>query len=70
MIEEGRGGLIVEADPEALAQALRCLAQDDDLRVAMGRYNAQKARRLYAYEPVVDRLLSLYASCGAGRSGR
>lgn len=68
MVEHERGGLIGEADPEVVAAALRRLGADDELRVAMGRYNADKARRLYTFDRVAERLTSLYASCSAEES--
>ena len=67
MVESERGGFILEPVPEVLAQALARLAGDDGLRVSMGRFNADKARRLYTYDRVVERLVELYE---AGSSGR
>ncbi len=67
MVEEGRGGFILAPEPEALAAALRRLADDDGLRVAMGRFNADKAQRLYTYDRVVERLAALYAEGSSGR---
>jgi glycosyltransferase involved in cell wall biosynthesis len=66
MVEQDRGGLLVPSDPEALEAAVRRLREDDALRVSMGRYNQGKARRLYAYDRVVEQLVALYQSCERG----
>ena len=60
MVEAGSGGWIIEPDPEALAQALERLRQDEAKRLAMGTFNQEKAFREYAFEPVSRRLLALY----------
>jgi glycosyltransferase involved in cell wall biosynthesis len=69
MVEDGRGGFLVEPEPAALVSALERLERDDELRVAMGRFNRDKARRLYAYDAVVARLVALYEECGAAGAG-
>lgn len=69
MLEQGRGGLIVAAEPEPLETAVRRLLRDDGLRVTMGRHNQERARRLYAYDRVVERLVDLYEA-RTGSPGR
>jgi glycosyltransferase involved in cell wall biosynthesis len=69
MVEE-QGGFLVPPEAEALADAVRRLRDDDALRLSMGRHNHEKARRLYAYDRVVERLVELYAVSAPGRSGR
>ncbi len=60
MIVEGRGGFLRPREPEALAQALRALFADEPRRVAMGRFNQERARAEYAYGVVSRRLVALY----------
>lgn len=66
MIEDGRGGLLVDPTPEAVVAALRTLRDDDDRRLAMGRFNQEKSARLYVYDRVVKRLCGLYEECQPG----
>jgi glycosyltransferase involved in cell wall biosynthesis len=61
MVEEGCGGLLTDPTADALADAVaRCLA-DDARRAEMGRYNHEKAERLYTYPAVAKRLAHIYA---------
>ena len=62
MLEDGRGGFVVEPDPARLADALRRLLADEGLRLSMGRFNQKKCRRLYSYPRVTARLVEIYAS--------
>jgi len=68
MVEEGRGGFILPAEPARLAEALRQLDGDDATRVAMGRFNQEKARRDYRYERVVGLLTAIYQRCIEARA--
>lgn len=72
MIDSGEGGLLCEPDPDDLVPALQSLAQDETRRRGMGEHNAEKAWRLYTYDRVTERLVSLYASWERceGSSGR
>ena len=60
MIDEGQGGLLCPVgDAAALAEALRRLIVDADLRVRMGTYNRQKARA-FSMERVLQGTLDIY----------
>jgi glycosyltransferase involved in cell wall biosynthesis len=62
MIEEGKGGLLLEhAEVASLVRALRTLLDDTSLRVAMGQFNREKSRVHYAYSVVISQLTALYS---------
>lgn len=68
MIVDGRGGRIVAREAEALVEAVReLLAAPERLR-AMGRFNRERARRLYAYDVVAEQLAALYERVAAPRA--
>lgn len=57
MVEDGGNGLLVPpGDVPALAEALRTLMSDPDLRRRLGRRSAEIAARRFTWESVVDRL--------------
>jgi glycosyltransferase involved in cell wall biosynthesis len=61
IVSEGETGLLVEPDnPDALAEALRLLCQDESLRFSMGRSARERVKR-YAWDSVVPRILSVFA---------
>ena len=61
IVAEGETGLLVEPDnPEALAEALRLLCQDESLRFSMGRTARERVKR-YAWDSVVPRILSVFS---------
>jgi len=66
MIEEGRGGLLRPREPGALAAAVGELLADEPRRARMGRFNREKAWRLYAYASVSRALAGLYESLAGG----
>lgn len=62
MVEHDAGGILADLAVPALTEAVsRCL-EDEARRSAMGRYNHEKARRLYAYPAVAERLAEVYAA--------
>ena len=67
-LDEGVNALFVEPRrPDLLADALRRLLADDDLRVAMGRRNASKVEE-FAPDTVSERYVSILQSVvGLGR---
>lgn len=67
MIEDGQGGRLCPADPDALVRALHEVLDDEDRRVAMGRFNRERALRLYAYPVVTRRLAEVYEEVCATR---
>jgi glycosyltransferase involved in cell wall biosynthesis len=61
MVEEGKGGFLVErADVHGIVQALRLLMKDASLRACMGQFNRKKSQAQYAYSAVIARLTALY----------
>jgi glycosyltransferase involved in cell wall biosynthesis len=63
-ITDGETGLLCPpGDPEALAEALRRLARDDGLRLALGERAARVARQRFDLGGYIDRLEARYRSC-------
>jgi glycosyltransferase involved in cell wall biosynthesis len=63
LVEHGKNGLLVPpGSPHALAQAIRYLAEDTELREEMGRRNRVKAERQLEWARVTRQYLSLYES--------
>jgi glycosyltransferase involved in cell wall biosynthesis len=61
VVRHGENGLLVPPrDPKALAEALRVLIQDPDLRARMGRRGRQIAESDFSVEKVVRETLALY----------
>jgi glycosyltransferase involved in cell wall biosynthesis len=61
IVRHGENGLLVPPrDPKALADALRVLIQDPDLRARMGRRGRQIAERDFSVEKVVRETLAVY----------
>lgn len=68
-IRDGVDGLLVpRTDTEALAAAMVRLAQDPNLRRAMGASGCRRVRREFSTEVWVERLLGVYESILDGRS--
>lgn len=63
IVEHGRTGLIVpERDPRALADAVRQLADDPELRRRLGAAAREKYSRQFAPSRVADEMLAVYRS--------
>jgi len=60
-IINGENGLLVAADPDALATAVHSLLHDEVVYSAISKNNIEKAR-LYRWEPVIEELAGLYKS--------
>lgn len=61
VVDDGVNGFIVPVkDKEALAQKLRILIENKDLRVRMGKASREKAEREFAIEKVIERHLEIY----------
>ena len=59
-VEDGVTGLLVPAgDPDALAEKLKLVLSDDDLRMRLGASARSKAQ-IYTWRSVADRILHLY----------
>ncbi|MEN8182351.1 MAG: glycosyltransferase family 4 protein [Myxococcota bacterium] len=65
MVEEGRGGFLCPPDPGSLSAAVRRILDDEPLRQTLGRFNREKALRLYAYPVVAEQLARLYDQLAA-----
>jgi len=55
--------VVAPGDPEALAKALRRLAEDDPLRLRLGERAANVARERFDLDRYVDRLEAYYRRC-------
>lgn len=60
MIDHAEGGFLIPPETDAIADAIGRLESDDGLRTRMGSHNREKARRLYAYPRVAERLTGIY----------
>jgi glycosyltransferase involved in cell wall biosynthesis len=63
IVERTGGGLIVDADPDALADGLHRVATTPDLRAALGERGFAGVRSCYTVQHSADRLLEAYDSC-------
>jgi D-inositol-3-phosphate glycosyltransferase len=62
LIRDGETGFHVPtADPEALAERLRVIIQDDVLRAKLGN-QAAKYAKAYAWSEIVEQILDIYSS--------
>lgn len=62
VVDDGVNGFLIPVrDSEALAQKLRILIEDKDLRVSMGRAAREKAEREFGLDSVVERHLEIYS---------
>ncbi|MEK7665661.1 MAG: glycosyltransferase family 4 protein [Patescibacteria group bacterium] len=63
LVRHGETGLVVPAgDPQALAEALRSLLHNPDLRVKMGLTARERVRKEYRWDVLMDRLVNVYVS--------
>ena len=63
VVNDGENGFLVPVkDSEALAEKLRILIENKDLRVRMGKASREKAEREFALEKVVKKHLEIYNS--------
>jgi glycogen(starch) synthase len=68
-IDDGETGLLVPPrDPDALAAALRRVADDDGLRLRLGERAAQVARQRFEFDDYVGRLAARYQALADARS--
>jgi glycosyltransferase involved in cell wall biosynthesis len=66
VVEHGVTGLVVpKGDVDALAQALRALLLDDELRARMGAAGRRRAERLFSWDRTVEAFETIYAEIGA-----
>jgi glycosyltransferase involved in cell wall biosynthesis len=65
VVDDGVDGFLVPIkDSKALAEKLRILIEDKDLRIKMGRAAREKAEREFNIEDVVKKHLDIYQSLG------
>ena len=63
VVDDGVNGFLVPIkDSEALADKLRILIEDKDLRVKMGKASREKAEKEFSLENVVNKHLEIYQS--------
>lgn len=63
VVDDGVNGFLVPIkDSEALAEKLRILIEDKDLRVKMGMASRKKAEKEFSLENVVNKHLEIYQS--------
>jgi glycosyltransferase involved in cell wall biosynthesis len=61
IVEEGKNGLLVEADnATALAEAILGLLKDDELRHSMGQLGRQQANTRYSWELIAEQLFNQF----------
>ena len=61
VVDDGVNGFLIPVrDSDALAQKLRILIEDKELRVRMGKAAREKAEREFAIERVIERHLDIY----------
>jgi glycosyltransferase involved in cell wall biosynthesis len=66
VIDEGNGTLVEPRDPDGLADGLAELVRTSETIERMGRRNRRLVVERYAWDDVVDRLLSLYDGLAGG----
>ena len=67
LIEEGKGGFLIEpGDVPALADRLRTLYDDPELRKEMGRFNRQRAVERFSVKAQLDALIDIYRALVQG----
>ena len=67
LIEEGKGGFLIEpGDVPAIAERLRTLYDDPELRKDMGRFNRRRAVERFSVKAQVDALIDIYRSLVQG----
>ncbi len=69
LVRDGETGFLVpDRDPAALAEKLRCVIQDEDLRKQLGAQAAAYAEE-YAWPKITERVMDVYAAVIESHSG-
>jgi glycosyltransferase involved in cell wall biosynthesis len=63
-VHDAGAGLVTAPEPEAIAQAIEQLLNDDELRHQMGARGNAFAKRQYSTRAMADRLIALYQDVG------
>lgn len=62
-VEDGENGLLVPPnDPNALANALLRVVENEQLAMSLGEAGRERARKLFSWESVADRHLEIYSA--------
>ncbi len=69
LIDDGRNGFLISRDPDSIAERLRELAGDPELRARLGAA-ARESALGYSWQRMVDRHHELYVSLPSGRPRR
>jgi len=71
LVVNGETGFVVQRnDSRALGDALLLLLREPDLRVRMGQAGKDRARKLYTWEKVAERMLQVYCDLHSDSSTR
>jgi glycosyltransferase involved in cell wall biosynthesis len=62
VVDDGKTGILVEDDPDALAEAIAALLEDPDRGRALGRAGRARVRERFGWDSIVDRLEAVYRS--------
>lgn len=66
VVRDGQTGVLVKADPAALAEAALALLLDDERRRALGQRAREVAEQEFSVDLQIARTLAVYAEAGAG----
>jgi glycosyltransferase involved in cell wall biosynthesis len=67
VVADGVTGFIVPQNPEAMAEKIEMLIQDESLRKAMGKAGRERVLDKFTLQQASERYLDLYNSLVAGR---
>ena len=70
VVVDGETGILTDTDPSAIAAAVSQLLEDDALRAKMGLAAAERARRLFSSERLVQDTADLYRSFAASETSQ
>lgn len=69
IVVDGETGLLVDDDPRALATAIRRILDDPEAAREMGERGAERVRRAFDWDTILDRLEDVYERGPARRKG-
>lgn len=68
-VVSANAGVVVDAEPEAMAEAMTALLSDRDRLRAMGAAGRQFVMNRYSWDVITDHLIELYRDAAAGKRG-
>jgi glycosyltransferase involved in cell wall biosynthesis len=68
VVIDGETGILTDTEPSAIAAAVSQLLEDGALRAKMGLAAAERARRLFSTDRLVEDTADLYRSFAAGET--